>query len=138
MPCQASRTDPRRAVTLRIDGHREPQAYRLHDLRHSAATLPLEQGGELVVIEKLLGHAHIGVTATVYAHVRLILQRDAIDLPGHALRDPAETPASPTTATNRPSPEPPSAKEAPSATRATFRTRWSGADRHPRFFAHWV
>ncbi|MFJ9110814.1 group II intron maturase-specific domain-containing protein [Streptomyces sp. NPDC102283] len=21
---------------------------------------------------------------------------------------------------------------------ATFRTRWSGADRHPRFFAHWV
>jgi integrase len=36
----------------------------------------LEQGVELVVIKELLGHAHIGVTATVYAHVRLHLQRD--------------------------------------------------------------
>lgn len=36
------------------------------------------------------GHAHIGVTATVYAHVRLRLQRDAIDLLAHALREPAE------------------------------------------------
>ncbi|WP_375138271.1 tyrosine-type recombinase/integrase [Streptomyces araujoniae] len=64
---------------------------RFHDLRHSTATLLLEQGVELVVIKELLGHAHIGVTATVYAHVRLRLQRDAIDLLGHTLRDTAET-----------------------------------------------
>ncbi|MGW9496744.1 tyrosine-type recombinase/integrase [Streptomyces prasinus] len=64
---------------------------RFHDIRHSTATLLLEQGVELVVIKELLGHAHIGVTATVYAHVRLRLQRDAIDLLGHALRNPAET-----------------------------------------------
>ncbi|MFF7153643.1 tyrosine-type recombinase/integrase [Streptomyces sp. NPDC008139] len=63
---------------------------RFHDLRHSTATLLLEQGVELVVIKELLGHAHIGVTATVYAHVRLRLQRDAIDLLGHVLRNPAE------------------------------------------------
>jgi integrase len=63
---------------------------RFHDLRHSAATLLLEQGVELVVIKELLGHAHIGVTATVYAHVRLRLQRDAIDLLGRALREPAQ------------------------------------------------
>ncbi|WP_329362416.1 tyrosine-type recombinase/integrase [Streptomyces sp. NBC_01483] len=62
---------------------------RFHDLRHSAATLLLEQGVELVVIKELLGHAHIGVTATVYAHVRLRLQRDAIDLLGNALRTTA-------------------------------------------------
>jgi hypothetical protein len=31
------------------------------------------------VIKELLGHAHIGVTAGVYAHVRLRLQRQAID-----------------------------------------------------------
>ncbi|MER7708414.1 site-specific integrase [Kitasatospora sp. NPDC097605] len=61
-----------------------------HDLRYSAATLLLEQGVELVVIKELLGHAHIGVTATVYAHVRLRLQRDAIDLLGCALRSPTE------------------------------------------------
>ncbi|WP_282204002.1 tyrosine-type recombinase/integrase [Kitasatospora fiedleri] len=63
---------------------------RFHDLRHSTATLLLEQGVELVVIKELLGHAHIGVTATVYAHVRLRLQRDAIDLLGHTLGKPSE------------------------------------------------
>ncbi|MET7686032.1 site-specific integrase [Streptomyces sp. NPDC005423] len=68
---------------------------RFHDLRHSAATLLLEQGVELVVIKELLGHAHIGVTATVYAHVRLRLQRDAIDLLSHALRNPAEITSTP-------------------------------------------
>jgi len=68
---------------------------RFHDLRHSAATLLLEQGVELVVIKELLGHAHIGVTATVYAHVRLRLQRDAIDLLGHPLRDPTEITSKP-------------------------------------------
>ncbi|MFJ3924154.1 tyrosine-type recombinase/integrase [Streptomyces sp. NPDC090022] len=62
---------------------------RFHDLRHSAATLLLEQGVELVVIKELLGHAHIGVTATVYAHVRLRLQRDAIDTLSTALDGPA-------------------------------------------------
>ncbi|WP_372482262.1 tyrosine-type recombinase/integrase [Streptomyces glomeratus] len=40
---------------------------RFHDLRHSTATLLLEEGIELVVNKKLLGHDHIGVTATVYA-----------------------------------------------------------------------
>ncbi|MER6718541.1 integrase [Streptomyces halstedii] len=35
--------------------------------------------------KELLGHAHIGVTATVYAHVRLRLQRDAIDALGTML-----------------------------------------------------
>ncbi len=59
---------------------------RFHDLRHSTATLLLEQGVELVVIKELLGHAHIGVTATVYAHVRLRLQRDAIDTLSTALK----------------------------------------------------
>ncbi|MEU0472832.1 tyrosine-type recombinase/integrase [Streptomyces olivaceus] len=61
---------------------------RFHDLRHSTATLLLEQGVELVVIKELLGHAHIGVTATVYAHVRLRLQRDAINSLGRALDHP--------------------------------------------------
>jgi integrase len=61
---------------------------RFHDLRHSTATLLLEQGVKLVVIKELLGHAHIGVTATVYAHVRLRFQRDAIDSLSTALNGP--------------------------------------------------
>ena len=68
---------------------------RFHDLRHSAATLLLEQGVELVVIKELLGHAHIGVTASVYAHVRLRLQRDAIDLLSRTLGKPFEAATNP-------------------------------------------
>ncbi|MCZ9351002.1 tyrosine-type recombinase/integrase [Streptomyces mutabilis] len=52
---------------------------------HSTATLLLERGVDLVVIKELLGHAHIGVTAGVYAHVRLRLQRQAIDTLNGAL-----------------------------------------------------
>ncbi len=71
---------------------------RFHDLRHSTATLLLEQGVDLVVIKELLGHAHIGVTAGVYAHVRLRLQRDAIDALGHALGSQDDDPDDPPTA----------------------------------------
>lgn len=49
-----------------LDGHKPylHQRWRegCHDLRHSTATLLLEQGVELVVINEFLGHAHIGVT----------------------------------------------------------------------------
>jgi hypothetical protein len=62
------------------------------------ATLLLEQGVDLAVIKELLGHAHIGVTAGVYAHVRLRLQRQAIDTLGHAL-GPTDTPDDPPTTT---------------------------------------
>ncbi len=71
---------PRKADLRRI---------RFHDLRHSPATLLLVQGVELVVVKELLGHAHIDVTATVYAHVRIRLQRDAIDTLSTALNNPA-------------------------------------------------
>ncbi|MCC0097615.1 site-specific integrase [Streptomyces flavotricini] len=65
--------------------HARLRRIRFHDLRHSTATLLLEQGVDLVVIKELLGHAHIGVTAGVYAHVRLHLQRRAIDALDDAL-----------------------------------------------------
>ncbi|WP_405821341.1 site-specific integrase [Streptomyces sp. NBC_01390] len=70
----------------------ELRTIRFHDLRHSTATLLLEQGVDLVVIKELLGHAHIGVTATVYAHVRLRLQRQAIDTLSDALRTGTDEP----------------------------------------------
>lgn len=59
---------------------------RFHDLRHSCATLLLEQGVELVTIKELLGHSKIHVTADIYAHVRPRLQRDAIEAMSDALR----------------------------------------------------
>ncbi|WP_309505704.1 tyrosine-type recombinase/integrase [Streptomyces phytophilus] len=66
-------TNPARTFTalLRKAG---PRRIRFHDLRH----LALGQGVELIVIKDLLGHADIGVTATVYAHAWLRLQHDAV------------------------------------------------------------
>lgn len=61
------------------------------------ATLLLEQGVDLVVIKELLSHAHIGVTAGVYAHVRLRLQRQAIDTLGGILSQ-TDAPEDPPTA----------------------------------------
>lgn len=58
---------------------------RFHDLRHSCATLLLEQGVDLATIKDLLGHSQIHITADVYAHVRPRLQRDAIEAMGRAL-----------------------------------------------------
>jgi len=69
---------------------------RFHDLRHSCATLLLEQGVHLIVIKQLLGHAHIAVTAEIYAHVRLRLQHQAIEALGNALAAPdVATPGEP-------------------------------------------
>lgn len=41
----------------------------LHGLRHTCATLTLRSGGQLVTIQRLLGHAHFGVTADIYCHI---------------------------------------------------------------------
>lgn len=42
---------------------------RFHDLRHAYATLMLEDGEELAVVSRSLGHADLSTTADVYAHL---------------------------------------------------------------------
>ncbi|MBA3983506.1 MAG: tyrosine-type recombinase/integrase [Acidimicrobiia bacterium] len=42
---------------------------RLHDIRHSYATAALAAGAGLKVVSQRLGHADVGVTLRVYAHV---------------------------------------------------------------------
>ena len=50
------------------DGIDIPEA-RLHDLRHSHATILLQAGEPVHVVSQRLGHASVVVTLTVYAHV---------------------------------------------------------------------
>ena len=51
---------------------------RFHDLRHAYATLMLEDGEELAVISRSLGHSNLSTTADVYAHLtHAMLERSA-------------------------------------------------------------
>jgi integrase len=47
---------------------------RLHDLRHSFASLSLVAGADLKLISSALGHSSIAITANVYMHVAQSLQ----------------------------------------------------------------
>ena len=47
---------------------------RFHDLRHAYATLMLEDGEDLAVVSKSLGHANLSTTADIYAHLTLAMQ----------------------------------------------------------------
>ena len=52
---------------------------RLHDLRHSYASLLLESGVDLKTVSMALGHSSVATTANIYAHVTHSLKRDAAD-----------------------------------------------------------
>jgi integrase len=50
---------------------------RLHDLRHTHATLLLKSGANPKVVSERLGHASAAFTMDVYSHVLPGLQREA-------------------------------------------------------------
>lgn len=52
---------------------------RMHDLRHTCATLLLKAGESLSVISQRLGHSSIAVTHDVYSHVDVEMQTKATD-----------------------------------------------------------
>ena len=47
---------------------------RLHDLRHTHATLPLRAGVHPRVVQERLGHANVSITLDTYSHVDLDMQ----------------------------------------------------------------
>jgi integrase len=46
-----------------------PPAIRLHDLRHTCATILLMVGKHPKYVQELLGHANISITLNTYSHV---------------------------------------------------------------------
>ena len=52
---------------------------RLHDLRHTRATLLLADGVPVKAVAKRLGHAGATITLTVYRHVYPGIGREAVD-----------------------------------------------------------
>ena len=47
---------------------------RFHDLRHTHATLMLQQGVHPKIVQERLGHATIDVTLDIYSHVLPVMQ----------------------------------------------------------------
>jgi integrase len=73
------------SAAFRATADRLGLAVRLHDLRHTAATLMLAAGVPLKVVSEALGHSSIVVTADIYAHVTPDLRREAADAMDRAL-----------------------------------------------------
>ena len=53
------------------------EASRLHDLRHTYATLALQNGDDLKTVSEALGHTNIATTANIYAHVTDKMRQDS-------------------------------------------------------------
>ncbi|MCL5744442.1 MAG: site-specific integrase [Acidobacteria bacterium] len=78
---------------------------RIHDLRHTAATLLLAQGVHPRVVMELLGHSQIAITMNTYSHVVPALRKDAADKMD-AILNPPPMPVATSVATRPPSEKP--------------------------------
>jgi integrase len=58
---------------------------RLHDVRHTYATLALKAGVHPKVVSERLGHATVGITLDLYSHVTPAIARDAADVVADAI-----------------------------------------------------
>ena len=65
------------ARCARMLGEDAPPGIRLHDLRHSMATIMIRDRENIKVVSERLGHASVTVTLSVYAHVLPGDQRQA-------------------------------------------------------------
>jgi integrase len=59
---------------------------RLHDLRHTYATVALKAGVHPKVVSERLGHATVGITLDLYSHVTPSIARDAADVVASKIR----------------------------------------------------
>ena len=61
---------------------------RFHDLRHTFATLALQNGVDIKTVSGMLGHFSAGFTLDTYAHVTTSAKREAAKTMGNILSGP--------------------------------------------------
>jgi len=69
----------RNRVFYRLLEKAEVRQVRLHDLRHTYASLLIQQGESLAYVQKQLGHSSIQVTVDIYGHLIPGANRAAVD-----------------------------------------------------------
>ena len=67
------------AFERRVARYRLPRI-RLHDLRHTWATLALAAGVDVKIVSERLGHASAKITWDIYQHVTPTMQADAAEI----------------------------------------------------------
>ena len=86
----------RRRVFYRLLEQAGLRKIRLHDLRHTYASLLIQQGESLAYVQQQLGHSSVQVTVDVYGHLIPGANRAAVDrLDAQPPRNPAATSANP-------------------------------------------
>ena len=68
-----------RHVFTRMLEKAELRQIRIHDLRHTYASLLLQQGESIVYVKEQLGHASIQITVDTYGHLIPGANRAAVD-----------------------------------------------------------
>ncbi|MFC5179405.1 tyrosine-type recombinase/integrase [Nocardioides taihuensis] len=63
----------------RLVAKQELPRIRLHDLRHTSASIGLASGESLVEVSRRLGHSSITVTADVYSHVAPVVAKESAE-----------------------------------------------------------
>jgi integrase len=77
-PERFSREFARRLLRCRTELETgQPAMIRLHDLRHTHATLMLQAGVHPKIVSERLGHAKVSITMDVYSHAVPSMQREA-------------------------------------------------------------
>jgi integrase len=74
---------------------------RLHDLRHTHATLMLQAGVPAKVVSERLGHASVRMTLDVYAHVLPVMDSEAVERFTELVYGPSPDPGRPVPASSR-------------------------------------
>lgn len=62
-----------------------PRSVRVHDLRHTCATVLLKMGQHPKYVQELLGHATIAITLDTYSHVLPGMGDGLADAMDHAM-----------------------------------------------------
>ena len=57
----------------------EVPGIRIHDLRHTVATLLFQQDVHTRVVQEVLGHSSIAITLGTYSHVAPTVHKDAAE-----------------------------------------------------------
>lgn len=69
----------------------EPPDLRFHDLRHTFATLALQNGVDIKTASRMPGHFSAGFTLDTCAHVTSVAQRQAAQTMGNVLAGTVQT-----------------------------------------------